>query len=433
MPKTKIKFTKSKIDEIKFAEKGVQVIYWDINTPGLGLVVGARTKTFRLQMDVKDATKSKGYRTVKKTLGRYGDITLEQARAMLRGYVDQDGQAVIGERVKLKIEATSGPTGEDKNLQELVTEFYTQTRRKDGKERREKSALKYQKDIQRHYTGWLELTLKEVGNLPPETVIEKYQQIAQSGPMAARLTTAVLSAVLNYGVAKYPKALRWNPLAVLKSRHVNIMEKIKPRHECLTYDAKKQRNDFKPFYDGLLKMSEIRQNLFLLTLYTGLRNLEAASLRWDQVDLKHAELKISDTKNRYDLHVPLNKQAMAILKHRKNKAEEDAVYIFPAEGPNSKTGHAFMHPSLLRTATGLDITVHGLRRTFTTIGRKLKRYEDTSRLTNHIDSSIEGKHYDETDVEDLRETCQMIGDTMERFMLESDSNVIQFPGIAQAA
>ena len=32
------KFTKNRIDSIKFSDKG-QVIYWDTDTPGLGLVV----------------------------------------------------------------------------------------------------------------------------------------------------------------------------------------------------------------------------------------------------------------------------------------------------------------------------------------------------------------------------------------------------------
>jgi hypothetical protein len=77
------KFTKTKIDSIKYSDNG-QVIYWDTDTPGLGLVVGARTKTFRLQLDVKDSSKPKGYRTIKKTLGRYGaEITLEQAKDMV--------------------------------------------------------------------------------------------------------------------------------------------------------------------------------------------------------------------------------------------------------------------------------------------------------------------------------------------------------------
>jgi hypothetical protein len=52
---------------------------------------------------------------------------------------------------------------------------------------------------------------------------------------------------------------------------------------------------------------------------------------------------------------------------------------------------------------------------------------------NHVDSSVDGKHYDGTGVEDLRETCQMIGDTIKRYMLESTSTVIQFPGMSEAA
>ena len=63
------------------------------------------------------------------------------------------------------------------------------------------------------------------------------------------------------------------------------------------------------------------------------------------------------------------------------------------------------------------LTVHGLRRTFITIGRKLKIFEDTDRLTNHIDSSVTGKHYDGTEVDDLREPLQRIANEIERLMV----------------
>jgi len=82
----KVTLTKKKIDSLKLTDSG-QVIYWDTETKGLGLVVGMTVKTFRLQLDIKDSTKPKGYRTIKKTLGRYGeDITLELAKEMIRGY-----------------------------------------------------------------------------------------------------------------------------------------------------------------------------------------------------------------------------------------------------------------------------------------------------------------------------------------------------------
>jgi len=43
-----------------------------------------------------------------------------------------------------------------------------------------------------------------------------------------------------------------------------------------------------------------------------------------------------------------------------------------------------------------------------------------------------GKHYDETSIEDLRETCQMIGNEIERRMLAQTAKVIDI-GTARAA
>ena len=79
------------------------------------------------------------------------------------------------------------------------------------------------------------------------------------------------------------------------------------------------------------------------------------------------------------------------------------------------------------------MTVHGLRRTFITVVRKLKRYEDTDRLTNHVDGSMAGKHYDQTSVEDLRETCQMIGNEIERRMLAETAKIIDISTARQVA
>jgi integrase len=421
----KIKFTKTKIDSIKNTDTG-QVIYWDSETPGLGLVVGTKAKTFRLQLDVKDATKPKGYRTVKKTLGRYGtDITLEQAKDMVTGHVDAEGRAVLGERIKIKLGEPTTNAGEGVTLLELMKSYFTETKRRDGKDRRESSALAYQNLIERHYAGWMPLTLKEVNSLTPDVVMEKFRQIASTSAMNARNSTVMLLAVLNYGLAKYPGTLKSNPLAVLTSRHVNIMEKIKPRHECLMFDAEKKRNDFPTFFKGLQAMTETRRDLILFTLYTGMRHMESATVEWKHIDLKHKELLIKDTKNREDLHIPLSRQAMTILERRKEQAQEGCEWVFSAILGTNKSGHATMRSDHLRKVTGLDLTIHALRRTFITTGRKLNRREDVDALTNHVDGSMAGKHYDETSIEDLRETAQMIGDTIERHMMYEKTKVIQ--------
>jgi len=82
----------------------------------------------------------------------------------------------------------------------------------------------------------------------------------------------------------------------------------------------------------------------------------------------------------------------------------------------NKTGHVRLMATALRLNTGLDITVHGLRRTFITTARRLKIFEDADRLTNHVDSSISGRHYDGTDVEDLRRPLQTIASELERLL-----------------
>lgn len=425
MPKATL--TKKKIDSLKFTDKG-QVIYWDTESKGLGVVVGMKTKTFVLQMDVKDSTKKSGYRTIKKTLGRYGDdITLERAREMIRGHVDEEtGEAVLGERIKLKMGDIAG-VGDDVLLNDLVVAYFKETKRPDGKDRRESSALLYRLAIERHYAGWMTMSLKEVNSLTPDIVMAKYQQISVVGPMAARNSSTMLSAVLNYGMAKYPGTLKSNPLAILTSRHVNVMEKIQARHECLTYDPDKKRNDYQTFFNAIQGMSEVRRDLLLFTLHTGMRRRESSPLKWENIDLEHKELNVLDTKNRQDLHIPLSRQAMEILYRRKAQAVDGTEWVFPSEysGGSRKTlGYASMDSETIKKVTGLQLTVHALRRSYITIGRKLKRYEDTDLLTNHIDSTMAGKHYDETGLEDLRETCQMIGNEIERRMLAETAKVI---------
>ncbi len=423
----RVKLTKSKIDNLEFT-KGIQVIYWDTEIPGLGLVVGARTKTFRLQLDVKDPSKPKGYRTVKKTLGRFGaDITLEQAKEMVRGYVDKEtGEAVLGERIKLKLGDVYS-SGDSVTLKELVSAYFKETKRKDGMDRRADSAVKYQNLIERHYAGWLSLTLKEVNTLNPDVVMNKFQQLISGGPMIARNGVVMLSAVLKYGMGKYPGTLKSNPMSILTSRHVNVMPKIEPRHECLIYDAEKRRNDFELFFKGLQKLHEIRRDMALFILFTGTRSNESAKLMWEHIDMEHKELRIGDTKNRHPLHIPLNNQAMAILERRKEHSPEECIYVFPAIDER-RHGHATMKAEVLRKVTGLELTVHALRRTYITIGRKMKLYKDTDRLTNHVDSSVSGKHYDETGIEDLRETTQMIGCRIEKLLnAEIGAKIINLP------
>lgn len=412
--KQRLPLTKRNIDRIPFTAKG-QVTYWDTDMPGFGLLVGKRSKTFLVQVDVKDATKPKGYRTVKKTIGRYGDLTPEEARKMVGGREEEkNGKRVFTPGKRLELKRGTINKGCKVTLQEMLKAYFSEKKTKSGYDYKASTTKGATAIIERQFSTWLPLTLPEISNVPPDAVIDRYKQIeAASGPYAARNAFTILRAIITYAMVKYPAAIDKNPFSILTLPGMNIVKRIKVRDECL------QGNDFKQFYERIQSFNEVIRDGYLFCLYHGMRRDETESLRWEYINFENKEIYIPDTKNRRPLHIPLSRQSFEILKRRKNQAIEDNPWVFPTVREDiGKTGHIMLMPAVLKSRTGLNITVHGLRRTFITIGRKLKLHIDVDRLTNHIDSSVSGKHYDQTDVDDLRKPLQVITNEIERLMKE---------------
>lgn len=420
----KLALTKRNIDQIPLTEKG-QVDYWDTTLKGFALRVGQTTKTFFVQADVKDATKKKGYRTVKKVIGRYGEggLTPTQAMKIAKGYIDGQGQHIPGALISIKQIEPEKP-GDAVTLHEMLGMYFKERRRKsDGLPHKQRTVDEYTNIIERHFTSWLPLPLPVIGKLTPDTIIDRFKQIeVANGPYAARNAFTMLAAVLSYATIKYPAAVPSNPCKMLRGD--GLMAKVKERDECL------QGADFKVFYDGIQGFNPVTRDCYLFCLYQGMRSTEAASLRWEHVDLERKEIRIPDTKNRQTLHVPLSRQTVEILERRKTANFDDSPWVFPGQRKDlNKTGHTRMVSADLRARTGLRITIHALRRTFITTGRKLKIFEDTDRLTNHVDSSVSGRHYDQTGVDDLRKPLQIIANEIERLMLEGvGAKVINIAG-----
>lgn len=420
--KQQIPLTKRNIDRLPFTESG-QVIYWDTDLPGFGLLVGKRSKTFLVQVDVKDPTRTKGFRTVKKTLGRYGDLTPEQARKLVNGHHDEQGGFVAGKRLELKSGWTATDNGSNITLRDMLRYYFQEKKRRDGKPFKASTADGYTRIIERHFESWLSLTLPEIARLTPEMAIERYRQMeGKHGAYGTRNAFVMLTAIINYAIIRHPGAISANPFNVLRlGQH---MKKIEARTDKL------EGNDFKEFYEGIQKFNEITRDAYLFCLFQGLRSEEAAGLKWEHVNLEKKELFIPDTKNRRPLHAPLCQQSLTILKRRKEQNPQESPFVFPSlPRPQclNKTGHVRLMAAELKAKTGLDITVHGLRRTFITTARRLKIFEDADRLTNHVDASVSGRHYDGTGVDDLRQSLKRIADEIERLMIESvGAKVINF-------
>ena len=108
--------------------------------------------------------------------------------------------------------------------------------------------------------------------------------------------------------------------------------------------------------------------------------------------------------------------------------------VFPSLNSNhkSKTGHIALKADLLRFKTGLNLTVHGLRRSFITAGKRLGLHEEADRLTNHVDSTVTGKHYDGREIDDMRVPLQAIANEIERLMVHGVGDTLLKPAIESA-
>lgn len=401
----KLSLTQREIKKIVPPATG-RVDYFDTELKGFLLRVSADyldkagrkqkgAQVFYVQADVLDPSTGK-FQTRKAKVGAYGELTPEEARGKARLLLQQ-----------LRAGQPTAPVNVPTLAQMLETHL-TDNRFKAATERA------YRSEVPAKFGSWLDMPLTEISQIPPDVIIDRFKQIEKdNGKMAVKNSFGKLQAVLNYAKVKYPAAMPNNPCSVIGN--AGLWPKTGSRDDCL------RGNDFKVFSEGIKAFNEITQDCYLFCLYHGLRNKEASSLRWEHVDLEHETLNLPDTKNNEPLQVPLSRQSLAILKRRQAGNPKDNPFVFPSLNANhaSKTGHVALKADLLQFKTGLKLTVHGLRRSFTTIGEKLKlRRQDIDKLTNHIDSSVTGKHYECTDVDDLRQPLQAICNEIERLIVE---------------
>jgi hypothetical protein len=239
----KLHLTKKNIDSIPFTQKG-QIDYFDTELKGLALRVGRDSKTFFVQLDVIDPVTEK-YRTVKGKLGRYGELTPEQARHKVPEII-----------LRLR-EGKPAPDAAVPTLRDLYQRYL-----------RDKSLAKttlnaYRFNIMPKFESWLDLTIsKLVMKLTPDVVISRYQQIRDtSGYGAAQNSFKCLQSIIRYGSILYPQHLAAKPVRVISDAKLWAQNRV--RVDLL------EPEQFPIFWEGLLRFTPVHRDCFLLALYQG--------------------------------------------------------------------------------------------------------------------------------------------------------------------
>ena len=222
-PMPKLQLTKRNIDKITPPVSG-QTDYFDTELKGFALRVspdytdkktGAPmkgAKTFFVQVDVRDPATEK-YKSRKAKIGLHGEYTPEQARQKAPD---------IMKRLR---EGKPADDGSIPTLRDLYDRYIK------DKTLAKTTLLAYKYHIPK-FESWLDLPLPKLSTmLTPEVVIDRYQQVLESGSGAAHNAFKCLQSIVNYGAVLYPQHVTGNPVKIISD--AKLWTERKAREDCL--------------------------------------------------------------------------------------------------------------------------------------------------------------------------------------------------------
>ena len=393
------RLTKSTIDKIQAPSpasngRATQTIVRDEALQGFGLLVGSGgTKSFFVERRIKGRVK-------RISIGRYGHLTPQQARKIAQ---DLLGQIAMG---KDPAQEKKSQEARQVTLQHAF-EDYLRSR----KDLKPGTIDNYRKCMDGCLADWLP---KRLIDIDKDMVNVRHSKIGRSAPARANNTMRVLRAVFNHAIAKYEDS---NGRPVLSVNPVDRLSQTRAWYQIERRRTLLSPSDIKIWHQGTLELGEeVSRDFLQFLLYTGLRKMEAASLRWDAVDQTGGFLTIGDTKNREPHTLPITRQIGEILEARQ-VAANTSEWVFPSP---KRAGHLREPRGALRQITerqGISFTLHDLRRTFITIaeGLDIPHYA-LKRLLNHRDPNDVTAGYIVSNVERLRRPMQQISDQIEEYI-----------------
>lgn len=380
--------SKSFIDKITLPDAG-QDFYRDANLKGFGLRVSAGgSKSFIVETRVNGRVK-------RITLGKYGALTPEQAR--------KRAQIMLGE-----IASGKDPRAEKlrQNAQNITLneafEDYLLTR----KDLKAGTLLNYRQCLNAYVDDW---KAKRLVDITKDMVQKRHQEIGQRSPSKANNTMRVVRAIFNHSINKFEDA-QGKPIIT-----VNPVERLSQNRAWYNIERKQtllKSHELKPWYEATLQLNqEVTRDYLHFLLFTGLRKMEAASLKWPDIDFKERTITVRDTKNKQPHILPITDFLHELLKSRQAAAFNQWVFPSPvSENQLKTTTKAVKRVSEL---SGIEFTCHDLRRTFITIAESLDipAYA-LKRLLNHKDQADVTAGYIVSNVERLREPMNKIHNYM---------------------
>lgn len=398
-----VNITKTVIDKTPLPAAG-QFILRDANLKGFGVrIMASGARAFILEKRVEGKVR-------RMTLGRYGELTCEQARKQAVKVLGQIamGTNPIADRERERMRGLT--------LEQVFADFL---RLRNLKER---TAYDYQRFMITALPDWQKRPLV---SLSKAAVLERHRALGtNSGEAYANHVLRFLRALFNFAIAQYEDSfgrplLTENP--VLRLTQTRAWFRTERRQTII------KGWELNPWYAAVSQLRQDPHNeaetvadYLTFLLYTGLRRQEAATLTWNDVDLKDRSICIPDTKNHVPHLLPLPEQMVQLLSARKTYARN--AFVFHGEGPKGYLIEPKRQIAKVVAASQVSFTLHDLRRTFITVAESLDIPPYAiKRLVNHKMRNDVTAGYIVSDLERLRVPMQKIADFMDRATGQADS------------
>ncbi|WP_198368524.1 tyrosine-type recombinase/integrase [Roseomonas rosulenta] len=258
----------------------------------------------------------------------------------------------------------------------------------------------YESDVKSVFSGQLD---KPLATITLDVAKRIYDDRAATSPARANGGFAVLRAVWRY----------------VRLNHPNLPEPPTTAFGAARVWKRLQRRDRmipRPMLPRwLVAVSEQpggARDYLMLLVFTGMRRDEGLTLRWENVDLDAATIRLPDNKAGRPITLPVAAIVRDMLALRREVVSASSPWVFPSADPNKKHMLA-PRKAMARVAkqSGVEVSPHDLRRTFASIaevtgggGYTLKR------LLNHAHGGDVTAGYVVLDPEALRPAVERIAD-----------------------
>lgn len=324
----KRKLTEKVLDRMTVPAGRPQLVVWDQELPGFGVVVGKNTITFVANYWANGVKRRQviGRRGAIREDGNPWTVTL----ARLRGREILGKVAGGGDPSSELRNRTSGPT--------LGDAFDLHVARMKADEASPSSLATITRERDKYLAHWIDRPLRTVERADCR---ELHQQMTkQHGPYLANRVMRHVRAAWNTALKEHDLpanptiAVHWNnehrrqepiPWAGLPAWYVTVST-LRPTIES------GKRVGAEP---------GVRGDYYLFMLLTGLRRMDAATVRWEHIDEDEAVLIRPNPKGGNAFRIPLSSECLKLLARRKRDnrnvfPDGDAGWVFPTRSIKPK-------------------------------------------------------------------------------------------------